>query len=132
MARAAVAALGPYETARGLSDMERRAKDERLGFSVTLLCRAAGVLEHIAKHIVPEWDAARTRALAHGTSCPAPPDLSREVLLGLSKCVLSPFLPAAAAEVSRSHAYPVCSGRGRLAYPHHDLQLPRRDRRAQP
>ena len=86
LARAVVVSLGTYEIERGLSDADRRAKDDRLGFAVTLLCKASGVFEYIAKEVLSGWDAARERALAAGLSCPHPPDLSREVLIGLSKC----------------------------------------------
>ncbi|EKM54651.1 uncharacterized protein PHACADRAFT_175173 [Phanerochaete carnosa HHB-10118-sp] len=89
MARAVVLSLGTYETEYGISDADRKAKDERLGFAVTLLCKAAGVFEHIAKEVMGDWDAARERAIAAGISCPHPPDLSREVLIGLSKLALS-------------------------------------------
>lgn len=85
LARAVVASLGTYETERGISDTDRRAKDDRLGFAVTLLCKASGVFEYIAKEVISGWDDARERALAAGLSCPHPPDLSREVLIGLSK-----------------------------------------------
>ena len=85
LARAVAVSLGTYETERGLSDAERRAKDDRLGFAVTLLCKAAGVFEFVAKEVMVQWDAARERAIAAGMSCPHPPDLSREVLIGLSK-----------------------------------------------
>jgi hypothetical protein len=74
-----------YETERGISDTERKTKDERLGFAVTLLCKVAGVYEYIAKNVVADWEAAREKAIAAGMSCPYPPDLSREVLIGLSK-----------------------------------------------
>lgn len=84
-----VTTLGLYEFERGISDSERKAKDERLGFAVTLLCKTAGVYEYIAKNVVSEWEAARDRAIAAGMSCPYPPDLSREVLIGLSKYVHS-------------------------------------------
>ena len=77
--------MGSYETERGISDTERKAKDERLGFAVTLLCKAAGIFEHIAKDVMSDWDAARQRAAAAEIPCPNPPDLSREVLIGLSK-----------------------------------------------
>lgn len=80
--------MGMYEFERGLSDTERKAKDERLGFAVTLLCKVAGVYEYIAKHVVSDWEAAREHAIASGMNCPYPPDLSREVLIGLSKYVV--------------------------------------------
>ena len=85
LARAVAASLGRYEVDRGLSEADRRAKDDRLGFSVTLLCKAAGIFEYIAKEVMSDWDAARERAIAAGMVCPHPPDLSREVLIGLSK-----------------------------------------------
>lgn len=85
LARASVLSLGVYETDRGVSDVERRAKDDKLGFAVTLLCKAAGVYEFVAKEVMVQWDAARERAGAAGMACPHPPDLSREVLIGLSK-----------------------------------------------
>ena len=85
LARAVVSSLGRYETERGISDADRRAKDDRLGFGVTLLCKAAGVFEYIAEEVMSDWDAARDRAIAKGLACPHPPDLSREVLIGLSK-----------------------------------------------
>ena len=85
MARAVVGSLGTYEAERGLSEADRRAKDDRLGFGVTLLCKAAGIFEYIAKEVMADWDAARDRAIAQGIACPHPPDLSREVLIGLSK-----------------------------------------------
>lgn len=93
MARAVVLSLGTYETERGISDADRKAKDERLGFAVTLLCKAAGIFEHIAKEVMGDWDAARESAIAAGIPCPHPPDLSREVLIGLSKCVHLIFIP---------------------------------------
>ncbi|GJE92669.1 BRO1 domain-containing protein [Phanerochaete sordida] len=89
MARAVVASLGAYEFERGISDAERKVKDERLGFAVTLLCKAAGIFEYIAKEVIADWDAAREKAVAAGMQCPNPPDLSREVLIGLSKTALA-------------------------------------------
>ncbi|CAL1706477.1 unnamed protein product [Somion occarium] len=89
LARAIVASLGIYETERAISDTDRKAKDERLHFATTLLCKAAGVFEFIAKEVLSQWDSARERALAAGMSCPRPPDLSREVLIGLSKMALA-------------------------------------------
>ncbi|KAH8108008.1 hypothetical protein BXZ70DRAFT_903407 [Cristinia sonorae] len=89
LARAVVASLGSYEFERAISDSERKAKDERLGFAVTLLCKSAGVFEHIAKEVIPAWDEARKRLCDAGISSPNPPDLSREVLIGLSKLALA-------------------------------------------
>ena len=85
-----VHSLGRYETERAISDAERKAKDERLAFAVTLLCKASGLYEFIGKECIAEWDKERARVAALGMSCPRPPDISREVVIGLSKCVQSP------------------------------------------
>ena len=81
-------ALGEYERERGLSDVERKAKDEKLGFAVTLLCRASGIFEHVGTTTLesaeqtPGWQPGRSR----------PPELSKEVASALSKCAFpSPF-----------------------------------------
>ena len=87
LARAVVHSLGRYETERAISDSERKAKDERLAFAVTLLCKAAGLYEYIGKECLAEWDKERERVLSLGMSCPRPPALSREVVIGLSKYV---------------------------------------------
>ena len=87
LARAVIVSLGTYEIERGVSDNERKAKDERLGFAVTLLCKASGVFEYVAKDVLALWDENRHRVVSTGMSCPRPPDLSREVIIGLSKYV---------------------------------------------
>ncbi|KZT10801.1 uncharacterized protein LAESUDRAFT_721186 [Laetiporus sulphureus 93-53] len=89
LARTVVHSLGEYEKDRAISDAERKVKDERLGFAVTLLCKAAGVFEYIAKDCLAEWERERERVLAAGLNCPRPPDLSREVIVGLSKMALA-------------------------------------------
>lgn len=91
LARLNVIALGTYERERGISDVERKAKDEKLGFAVTLLCRASGLFEHVSTTVLseaeqtPGWHSGRAR----------PPELSKEVSLALSKCALiSPHCPS--------------------------------------
>lgn len=85
LARLNVVALGTYERERGISDGERKAKDEKLGFAVTLLCRASGIFEHVSTTVLsdaeqtPGWQSGRDR----------PPELSKEVSLALSKCVVA-------------------------------------------
>ena len=84
LARLNVVALGTYERERGISDGERKAKDEKLGFAVTLLCRASGIFEHVSTTVLssaeqtPGWQTGRDR----------PPELSKEVSLALSKCAV--------------------------------------------
>ncbi|KAF9816763.1 hypothetical protein IEO21_03925 [Rhodonia placenta] len=89
LARAVIHSLGAYERDRAISDAERKAKDERLGFAVTLLCKAAGLFEYIGKDCIHEWELERDRAVAAGLTCPRPPDLSREVVIALSKMALA-------------------------------------------
>src|SRR5216684_2794645 len=84
LARLNVVALGTYERERGISDVERKAKDEKLGFAVTLFCRASGLFEHVSTTVLsgaeqtPGWQTGRSR----------PPELSKEVSLALSKCAV--------------------------------------------
>jgi hypothetical protein len=83
LARLNVVALGEYERERGVSDVERKAKDEKLGFAVTLLCKASGIFEHVSTTVLssaeqtPGWQPGRAR----------PPELSKEVASALSKYV---------------------------------------------
>ncbi|KAI0268524.1 hypothetical protein BGY98DRAFT_1068649 [Russula aff. rugulosa BPL654] len=85
LARLNVVALGTYERERGISDVERKAKDEKLGFAVTLFCRASGLFEHVSTTVLsgaeqtPGWQTGRSR----------PPELSKEVSLALSKLALA-------------------------------------------
>ena len=85
LSRTVVHSLGAYERDRAISDADRKAKDEKLQFAVTLLCKAAGVFEHISKECIQEWERERERVVAAGMTCPRPPDLTREVVVALSK-----------------------------------------------
>ncbi|KAI0823612.1 hypothetical protein BC628DRAFT_1324282 [Trametes gibbosa] len=89
LARSIVHSLGRYETDRAISDTERKAKDEKLAFAVTLLCKAAGLYEYIGKGCLAEWERERARVISLGMTCLRPPDLSREVVIGLSKLALA-------------------------------------------
>lgn len=53
-----VASLGQYELteAATMSEEERKRKEERLKFATDLQCRAAGILEYVAKDLIPEWE----------------------------------------------------------------------------
>jgi hypothetical protein len=88
LARSVVASLGAYERERGISDADRKAKDERLNFAVTLLCRASGLFSHISDQVLVSWDKKRA-ADPTPTDVNRPPDLSREVNAALAKWVLS-------------------------------------------
>lgn len=85
LARLNVVALGTYERERGISDVERKAKDEKLGFAVTLFCRAGGLFEHVGTTVLS--GAEQIPGLQSGRS--RPPELSKEVSMALSKCAPS-------------------------------------------
>lgn len=87
LARANVAALGAYEHERTLSETERKAKDDKLNFAVTLLCKASGVFQHLADVVVAEWETS-----AAGASSQRPTELTREVALALAKYVNTFYL----------------------------------------
>ncbi|OJA20073.1 hypothetical protein AZE42_02479 [Rhizopogon vesiculosus] len=82
-ARVTVISLGSYERERAISDIERKAKDEKLNFAVTLLCRASGIFTHISEKVLLEWDKAGEGASGR------PPDLSKEVNAALAKMALA-------------------------------------------
>ncbi|KAI6131621.1 hypothetical protein EDD16DRAFT_1689500 [Pisolithus croceorrhizus] len=81
-ARLTVNALGYYEHEPAISAIERHAKDEKLNFAVSLLCRASGVFAHLSESALIDWNDA-------GASGPRPPDLTTEVCAALSKMALA-------------------------------------------
>ncbi|KIJ67762.1 hypothetical protein HYDPIDRAFT_173535 [Hydnomerulius pinastri MD-312] len=80
-----VSSLGSYETERAISDKERKEKDERLNFGVTLLCRASGVFAELSDGILGEME----REWAGTGGWVRPPDLGREVNAALAKMALA-------------------------------------------
>jgi hypothetical protein len=82
LAHCVVISLGDYEHDRAIVDTELKAKDERLNFAVTLLCKASGIFEYVAKTALGRWEQERhTIKRDHAN----PPELSREVAIGLSR-----------------------------------------------
>lgn len=81
-ARLTVNALGYYEHDSAISAIERHAKDEKLNFAVSLLCRASGVFAYLSESALADWNNA-------GASGPRPPDLTTEVCAALSKMALA-------------------------------------------
>lgn len=79
LARTTVASLGNYECERSISDADRKAKDEKLNFAVTLLCRAGGVYKHLSEKVLPEWDK------SDSSSQGRPPDVTQQVTNALAK-----------------------------------------------
>lgn len=89
LARSSVSSLGQYERERGISDIERKAKDEKLNFAVSLLCRASGIFSHISERVLVDWDKHDLSTTASTSNVSSrPPDLSREVTSALAKYVL--------------------------------------------
>lgn len=84
-ARAVVAPLGAYEHDRSISDIERRAKDDKLNFAVSLLCRASGLFAHISERVLVDWEASRDGGAAGFVR---PPDLHKDVVTALAKMAL--------------------------------------------
>jgi hypothetical protein len=80
LARASVIGAGHYEHEAALSEADRKQKDEKIQFAVNLLCRASGIFQHISDVVIGQWEAA-----VEGPSIVRPPELTREVNLGLSK-----------------------------------------------
>ncbi|TDL26176.1 hypothetical protein BD410DRAFT_716479 [Rickenella mellea] len=99
LARSTVAALGNYEHQRAISEVERKAKDEKLNFSVTLLCKASGIFAHISEHLLPEWDK------NGGSVINKPPDLTPEVTSALSKMALADAQTLAIRKLLSKSAY---------------------------
>ncbi len=79
LARSNVAALGSYEHEESTSDVERKAKDEKLNFAVNLLCRASGVFRHLSEEVLPEWERTGISPAAR------PPDITQPVTSALAK-----------------------------------------------
>jgi len=83
LARSNVAALGSYEHEESTSDVERKAKDEKLNFAVNLLCRASGVFRHLSEEVLPEWERTGISPAAR------PPDITQPVTSALAKLALA-------------------------------------------
>ncbi|KAG8214070.1 putative pH-response regulator protein palC [Butyriboletus roseoflavus] len=81
----AITSLGAYEHDRAISEKERKEKDERLNFGVTLLCRASGVFSMISEVVLGELEVASGGAGGWAR----PPDLWKEVNAALAKMALA-------------------------------------------
>ena len=82
LAHCVVISLGGYEYDRAIEGAELKAKDERLNFAVTLLCKASGIFEYVAKTVLGKWEQERHAVKRNHAK---PPELSREVTVGLSR-----------------------------------------------
>ncbi|KAG2089843.1 BRO1 domain-containing protein [Suillus discolor] len=81
-ARVTVASLGSYEYDRAISEIERKAKDEKLNFAVTMLCRASGIFTYVSEKVLLDWDKGEGASVR-------PPDLRKEVNAALAKMALA-------------------------------------------
>ncbi|SJK97145.1 uncharacterized protein ARMOST_00396 [Armillaria ostoyae] len=102
LARSIVASLGPYEHDRAISDVERKAKDEKLSHAITFLCRASGIFSFISETVLPRWRDSRDGNIS-GFSLP--PDLSTEVNGALSKLSLADAQSLAIRKLLSKSAY---------------------------
>lgn len=71
-----------YELDQTLPTAERKKKDERLSQAADLLCRAAGVAEHLCEKVIGEWETERARS---GGAKRGPVEGSRAFVMGLAK-----------------------------------------------
>ncbi|KAH0828007.1 hypothetical protein J3R83DRAFT_3654 [Lanmaoa asiatica] len=85
-ARSIIISLGAYEYERAISEKERKEKDERLNFGVTLFCRASGVFSAISERVLGELDKAGSGSTGGWVR---PPDLWKEVNAALAKVALA-------------------------------------------
>ncbi|GAA6021459.1 hypothetical protein JCM10207_004742 [Rhodosporidiobolus poonsookiae] len=80
-----VASLGSYEISSSVSSASISIHDETINQAADTLCRASGILVHLAEVAIPRWEAAvGTDALRS-----RPLDMSREVATALSKMCLA-------------------------------------------
>ncbi|KII92563.1 hypothetical protein PLICRDRAFT_134270 [Plicaturopsis crispa FD-325 SS-3] len=100
LARSVVTSLGIYERERAISDIERKAKDEKLNFAVTLLCRASGMFQHVSETVIPAWDKQGSRDTA-----PRPPEVRKEVNSALAKLALADAQTLAIRKLLSKSAY---------------------------
>ena len=82
LAHCVVISLGDYEYDRAIMGDELKAKDERVNFAVTLLCKASGIFEYVAKAVLGRWEQEKQMIRRDHAN---PPELSREVAIGLSR-----------------------------------------------
>ncbi|BGP16067.1 hypothetical protein JCM10213_006797 [Rhodosporidiobolus nylandii] len=80
-----VASLGSYEISSSVSSAAIRIHDETINQAAETLCRASGVLMHLAEVVVPRWEAAVGRDALRQR----PVEMSREVATALSKMCLA-------------------------------------------
>ena len=91
LARTVVHSLGSYETERTISDNERKVKDEKLNFAVSLLCRASGIFKFISDQVLPEWDRAKVD-IPSTSPIHRPIDVTQDMVNALAKWAHHAFI----------------------------------------
>lgn len=81
-----VASLGSYEIASSVTTTALKVHDETINQAADTLCRASGILMHLAEVVIPRWEA----AVGIDALRARPVEMSREVTTALAKCVPSP------------------------------------------
>ncbi|BGP39989.1 hypothetical protein JCM10450v2_003969 [Rhodotorula kratochvilovae] len=80
-----VASLGSYEIASSVTTTALKVHDETINQAADTLCRASGVLMHLAEVVIPRWEAAvGVEALRA-----RPIEMSREIATSLAKTCLA-------------------------------------------
>lgn len=90
-----VTSLGSYEIASSVTTTALKVHDETINQAADTLCRASGILMHLAEVVIPRWEA----AVGLDALRARPVEMSREVTTALAKCVLS----LAPVDLDRSH-----------------------------
>lgn len=75
-----IASLGSYEISSSVSTTAIKVHDETVNVAAELLCRASGVLVHLAEIVIPRWET----AVGEGAKG-RPVELGRDVVTALSK-----------------------------------------------
>ncbi|TFK54538.1 hypothetical protein OE88DRAFT_1624830 [Heliocybe sulcata] len=88
LARAVLVSLGDYETQRSILETERKEKDERLNFAVSLLGRAGGMFGWVGEVGLAGWEQEVKEKGGMG-KFERPVELSREVCAALVKMSLA-------------------------------------------
>ncbi|TNY20486.1 hypothetical protein DMC30DRAFT_249364 [Rhodotorula diobovata] len=80
-----VASLGSYEIASSVTTTALKVHDETINQAADTLCRASGILMHLAEVVIPRWEA----AVGIDALRARPVEMSREVTTALAKTCLA-------------------------------------------
>ncbi|GAA5826928.1 hypothetical protein JCM3770_006308 [Rhodotorula araucariae] len=80
-----VASLGSYEIASSVTTTALKVHDETINQAADTLCRASGILMHVAEVVIPRWEA----AVGLDALRARPIEMSREITTALAKMCLA-------------------------------------------